>query len=108
MSRRESAAVCAAPLVVRVVVEKSMSLALALAASRSNSMSSSFAREDSRSSTSQELDWSLRVAADVVAGARDRRVTGLETPVVLFAVVLAAADAAACERRVIGAIVLET
>jgi hypothetical protein len=55
--------------------------------------------EDSRSSSSQEFDWSLRVAAEVVTGARDRRVTGLEMPVVLFAVagavVLAAADAAA-------------
>jgi hypothetical protein len=80
-----------------------MSLAFAVAAPCADSMSSSFACEDSRSSSSHEFDWSLRVAAEVVTGARDRRVTGLEMPVA-GAVVLAAADAAACERRVIGAI----
>lgn len=87
-----------------MVVEKSISLVFAVAAPCEDSMSSPFACEDSRSSNSQEVDWSLRVAAEVVTGARDRRVTGLEMPVaVAGAGVLAAADAAACERRVIGA-----
>lgn len=51
----------------------------------------------------------MRVEDELVTGARDRRVTGFETPVVLLAVAGAgvlevAADAAAWERRVIGAI----